>query len=237
MKQTLIVVILLNGPVKRLAKVLGALAALAVLVDLPAAAGVNPQWDAGAAAAAKRPRVVISTDFPPLDVIPVKAARKSDPPEKCSDPDDVQSMVRFLLYANEFDVEGLVASAGTFANVARKQNILDILNLYAKVYENLRRHDPRYPAPDKLRSVTWQGRDGSWGTAKVGTTAKPLDQILARTARHRMPLSTWWAALIPGQYGFVSGAVPARWRKPSGRCGQRAALPSWTFFSASSAFT
>jgi hypothetical protein len=178
MKQTLIVVILLNGPVKRLAKVLGALAALAVLVDLPAAAGVNPQWDAGAAAAAKRPRVVISTDFPPLDVIPVKAARKSDPPEKCSDPDDVQSMVRFLLYANEFDVEGLVASAGTFANVARKQNILDILNLYAKVYENLRRHDPRYPAPDKLRSVTWQGRDGSWGTAKVGTTAKPLDQIL-----------------------------------------------------------
>ena len=178
MKQTLMVVILLNGPVKRLAKVLGALAALAVLVDLPAAAGVNPQWDAGAAAAAKRPRVVISTDFPPLDVIPVKAARKSDPPEKCSDPDDVQSMVRFLLYANEFDVEGLVASAGTFANVARKQNILDILNLYAKVYENLRRHDPRYPAPDKLRSVTWQGRDGSWGTAKVGTTAKPLDQIL-----------------------------------------------------------
>ena len=65
MKQTLIVVILLNGPVKRLAKVLGALAALAVLVDLPAAAGVNPQWDAGAAAAAKRPRVVISTDFAP----------------------------------------------------------------------------------------------------------------------------------------------------------------------------
>ena len=87
-------------------------------------------------------------------------------------------MIRFLLYANEFDVEGLVASAGTFANVARKQNILDILNLYAKVYENLRRHDSRYPTPDELRSVTWQGRDGSWGTTNVGTTAKPLDQIL-----------------------------------------------------------
>ncbi|MGC8989176.1 MAG: nucleoside hydrolase-like domain-containing protein, partial [Verrucomicrobiia bacterium] len=73
------------------------------------------------------PRVIISTDFPPLDVIPVKGVKKGDPPEKCSDPDDVQSMVRFLLYANEFDVEGLIASAGTFANVARKQNILDIL--------------------------------------------------------------------------------------------------------------
>lgn len=163
---------------KTLAKVIGALAALAVLVDLAVAAEEKSPSDAGTAAIAKRPRVVISTDFPPLDVIPVKAARKDDPPEKCSDPDDVQSMVRFLLYANEFDVEGLVASAGTFANVARKQNILDILDLYARVYENLRWHDPRYPTPDQLRSVAWQGRDGSWGTTNVGTTAKPLDQIL-----------------------------------------------------------
>src|SRR4051812_7882340 len=90
-------------------------------------------------------RVVISTDFPPLDVIPVKGVQKGDPPEKCSDPDDLQSMVRFLLYANEFDVEGLIASAGTFANVARKQNILDMLDCYDQVDENLRRHDARYP--------------------------------------------------------------------------------------------
>ncbi len=164
----------MNSSRKILAKVLGALAALVILVGLAATAGSILPPDA----TAKRPRVVISTDFPPLDVIPVKAARQGDPPEKCSDPDDVQSMVRFLLYANEFDVEGLVASAGTFANVARKQNILDILDLYAKVYENLRRHDSHYPTPDKLRSVTWQGRDGAWGTTNVGTTAKPLDQIL-----------------------------------------------------------
>jgi hypothetical protein len=124
------------------------------------------------------PRVVISSDFPPLDVIPVKGARKGDPPEKCSDPDDIQSMVRFLLYANEFDVEGLVASAGTFANVANKQNILDILDLYAKVYPNLRRHDLRYPTAEKLRSITWQGRSGAWGSPAVGTKAKPLDDIL-----------------------------------------------------------
>src|SRR5512146_690826 len=168
----------MNSSTKTRARVLGALAAWAVLVDSAAAADAKPPPDAGTAAAAKRPRVVISTDFPPLDVIPVRGARRGDPPEKCSDPDDVQSMVRFLLYANEFDVEGLVASAGTFANVARKQNLLDILNLYSKVYENLRRRDPRYPTPDQLRSVTWQGRDSCWGTTNVGTTAKPLDQIL-----------------------------------------------------------
>jgi len=86
-------------------------------------------------AASLKPRVLIMSDFPPLDVIPGGAGR--GPAEKRSDPDDVQSMVRFLVYANEFDVEGLVASAGTFANIARKQNILDILNLYDQVDENL----------------------------------------------------------------------------------------------------
>jgi hypothetical protein len=60
----------------------------------------------------KRLRVIVTSDFPPF-------------PVTNSDPDDVQSMVRFLLYANEFDVEGLVASAGTFGMVAEKKNILE----------------------------------------------------------------------------------------------------------------
>ena len=40
-----------------------------------------------------------------------------------NEPDDAMSMVRFLLYANEFDIEGLIASAGTFAMEAQKKNI------------------------------------------------------------------------------------------------------------------
>ena len=124
------------------------------------------------------PRVIVSTDFPPLDVIPVKGVKKGDPPEKCSDPDDVQSMVRFLLYANEFEVEGLLATAGSFANVARKQNILDMLSRYDQVDELLRRHDARYPTAERLRSITWQGRDGTWGAPAVGTKLKPIEQIL-----------------------------------------------------------
>ena len=83
------------------------------------------------------------SDFPPLDVIPVKAPY--GPPEKLSDPDDIQSMVRLLLYTNDLEVEGLIASAGTRANIARKQNILDLLNIYDQVDENLRKHDQRYP--------------------------------------------------------------------------------------------
>ncbi len=120
------------------------------------------------ASAITKPRVIILSDFPPLDVIPGGAGH--GPAERRSDPDDVQSMVRFLVNANEFDVEGLVASAGTFANIARKQNILDILGLYDQVDENLRKHDSRYPTADQLREVTWQGRDGTWG--------KPANEII-----------------------------------------------------------
>ncbi len=63
-------------------------------------------WAAQREASAPGPRVTISSDFRPLDVIPVKGVRPGDPPEKCSGPDDVQSRVRFLLYTNELDVEG-----------------------------------------------------------------------------------------------------------------------------------
>lgn len=118
----------------------------------PISVGTNPSG---------RPRVLVLTDFPPLDVIPIGADK--GPPEKRSDPDDIQSMVRFLLYANDFDVEGLIASSGTLANLARKQPILDLLDLYDKVYDNLRRHDPRFPTARELKSVTWEGRSGTYG--------------------------------------------------------------------------
>ena len=131
---------------------------LLTLFSLSGWANDAPADDANAPA---KPRVIVMTDFPPLDVIPVKASY--GPPEKRSDPDDVQSMIRFLLYANELDVEGLIASAGTRAYIARKQNILDLLNIYDQVDENLRKHDPRYPTADQLRWVTWQGRDGTYG--------------------------------------------------------------------------
>lgn len=115
-----------------------------------------------------KPRIIVMSDFPPLDVIPGGGC--DGPAEKCGDPDDIQSMVRFLLYTNEFDVEALIASAATFANFSDKQNILDILDLYDQVDENLRNHDPEFPTAETLRSVTYEGRDNTWG--------EPADEIL-----------------------------------------------------------
>jgi len=112
-------------------------------------------------------RIVISTDFPPIDV-----CMSGCPADHTSDPDDVQSMVRFLLYANEFDVEGIVASSATFANNARKENLLDLWKIYDEVDENLRKHDIRFPSATYLQSITFQGSSGTWGKSVSNNVGK-----------------------------------------------------------------
>ena len=113
-----------------------------------------------------RLRVIVTSDFPPF-------------PVTNSDPDDVQSMVRFLLYSNEFDVEGLIASAGTFGMVAEKKNILAVLDEYDKVDENLRNHDPLYPTADTLRAVTFEGKGNNHGIKiQFGCGKQPVTDII-----------------------------------------------------------
>ena len=125
----------------------------------------------------KRLRVIVTSDFPPIGV--VKGGNV--PNTMKSDPDDMQSMVRFLLYANEFDIEGLVASAGTFAMEAHKKNILGVIDQYEKVYENLKKHDSNYPTADYLRSVTYEGKGNNNGIKiKWGRNKQPYTDIIGK---------------------------------------------------------
>lgn len=118
-------------------------------------------------------RVVISTDFPPLDTrYPFKDGTPND---HKSDPDDIQSMVRFLLYSNEFDVEGLIASSATFAGIANKQNIIDMLDIYDSHYETLKNRSSDYPSAEYLKSVTYQGNSGTWGRSAEENIGENMD--------------------------------------------------------------
>ncbi len=71
------------------------------------------------------------------------------------DPDDQQSLVRLLVHANEFDIEGLVASAsGTPGElkerVTQPQLIREQIAAYAKVLPNLRQHADGVPGAAAL---------------------------------------------------------------------------------------
>jgi hypothetical protein len=71
-----------------------------------------------------------------------------------TDPDDFQSMVHLLLYADVLDIEGLIASPH---GPGRKQHILDVIDLYEKDYPNLRTWSDDYPSPEHLRAITKAG--------------------------------------------------------------------------------
>lgn len=70
--------------------------------------------------------------------------------------DDQCSLVRFLLYANEWDIEGIISSSSQYHahdhNWAGDDWMEPYLDAYTEVYPNLVKHDPRYPDPDFLKS-------------------------------------------------------------------------------------
>lgn len=161
--------------------------------------------------ASSQQRIVISSDFPPLDVCMTGCAA-----DHTSDPDDIQSMVRFLLYTNEFEVEALIASSATFANIASKQNIIDLLALYDKVDENLKKHDSRYPTASYLRSVTFEGRSGTWGKSVnnnigEGKDSEASDAII-KIVDKSDPRPIWFCV-----WGDCSNIAQAIWKVQQSR--------------------
>ncbi len=81
--------------------------------------------------------------------------------------DDECSMVRFLLYANEWDIEGIVTSSSQYHwqghNWAGDDWIQPYLNAYKKVYPNLVKHDRQFPTPEYLQERTFLGNVKSEG--------------------------------------------------------------------------
>jgi cellulose-binding protein len=71
------------------------------------------------------------------------------------DPDDQQSMVRLMVYANEFEIEGLIATAaGTPGElkqaVTRPELIREIVAAYGQVRGKLMRHAEGWPTEQEL---------------------------------------------------------------------------------------
>ncbi len=71
-----------------------------------------------------------------------------------TDPDDFQSMVHLLLYADVLDLEGLISSP---FGPGRKADILKVIDTYEQDYKALSSHSKNYPSPKKLRALTKQG--------------------------------------------------------------------------------
>ncbi|MBS1522415.1 MAG: DUF1593 domain-containing protein [Bacteroidetes bacterium] len=91
------------------------------------------------AQASKKLRVVVLTDIE-------------------ADPDDTESMVRFLTYCNQWDVEGLIATTSIHQKTrVAPESILRVLDAYEKVQPNLLKHEPGYPTALVLKAKVKKG--------------------------------------------------------------------------------
>ncbi|MBN1559583.1 DUF1593 domain-containing protein [candidate division KSB1 bacterium] len=92
--------------------------------------------------------------------------------------DDECSMVRFLLYANEWDIEGIVTSSSQYHwqghRWAGDDWLEPYLEAYAQVYPNLVKHDPSYPTPEYLREHTALGNVKAEGEMEEVTAGSQL---------------------------------------------------------------
>ena len=93
-----------------------------------------------------RPRLLVLTDISSLTA-------------GVAEPDDAQSLIRLMLYANQFDIEGLIATSNLeHGQKTRPDLIRQVVDAYEKVRSNLLQHDPRYPPAKALRGCIKAGQ-------------------------------------------------------------------------------
>ncbi len=94
-------------------------------------------------------------------ILAFKAVKATTDPEKPrvivltdieNEPDDAQSLVRFLTYANHFEVEGIIATTSIWLpDKTAEWRIYEILEVYKEVQPNLEKHEESYPAYEDLK--------------------------------------------------------------------------------------
>ncbi|MBK1875893.1 DUF1593 domain-containing protein [Pelagicoccus mobilis] len=121
-----------------------------------------------------------------------------------ADPDDEQSLVRLLLYANQIDIEGIVATTSCWqTDEIRPDFIETILTAYEKVQPNLLKHEAGYPTADELRAVSKEGI-AKYGMEGVGDDMDTegsdlIIEVLENGDERPLWISVWGGANVLAQ--------------------------------------
>lgn len=127
-----------------------------------------------------------------------------------NEPDDQMSLVRFLVYSNAFDVEGLVAGTSTWMRTKVRPDVIhSLLDAYAHVKPSLDKHARGYPEPDALRSLVSAGQPsfGMAGVAKDKMSAGAERILRAADRDDARPL---WVTVWGGANTLAEALLHAR---------------------------
>ncbi len=114
-----------------------------------------------------RPQVIISTDI------------------GGSDPDDFQSMVHLLVYADRLDIKGLVSSP---PHDGRATHILEAIEAYEIDFPRLYAQSNDFPSPDLLRKITKQGAMSTQQTQEPTSISEGAQWIIDQAQSTSSPL-------------------------------------------------
>lgn len=131
-----------------------------------------------------KPRVIVSTDI------------------GGSDPDDYQSMVHLLMYADKMDIVGLISSP---PHAGRKKHIHEVIDAYAKDYQKLKAHNNDFPSPTSLRKVVKQGATDAQEKTLPDSLSEGASWIISESLRSDIPV---WV-LVWGSITDVAQALHA----------------------------
>jgi hypothetical protein len=125
-----------------------------------------------------------------------------------ADPDDEQSMVRLLVCANEFDIEGLIVATGCWKKSQGDTKMLDkIVDAYGECVDNLKVHADGYPSLKYLRSISVMGQKG-YGMSDVGDGKdSPGSELIIRSVDKDDPRPVWI-----GAWGGANNIAQAIWK-------------------------
>lgn len=94
------------------------------------------------------------------------------------DPDDQQSLVRFLLYSNEYAVKAICATSRmSHGQDVHPEIVKDMILAYAEVHNNLLIHSNDFPSPEYLLSTVHSGQ-GNYTNFGEGFDTGASNQIV-----------------------------------------------------------
>lgn len=125
-----------------------------------------------------------------------------------ADPDDEQSLVRLLVSANEFDIEGLIVSTGCWKKTQSDTKMLDkLVDAYGECVPNLKVHADGYPSVEYLRSISVMGQTG-YGMEDVGDGKdSPGSDLMIASVDKDDPRPVW-----VGAWGGANNIAQAIWK-------------------------
>jgi Protein of unknown function (DUF1593) len=116
-----------------------------------------------------------------------------------NEPDDQMSLVRLLLYSNEIDIEGLVATTSTWQKAKTSPEIIrQVVTAYGKVQPNLLQHAKGWPTGAEMEARVSSGV-AAYGMAALENAplsdgAKALIEAADRDDARPLWISLWGGA-------------------------------------------